>query len=136
MSAPTKTKTQIQVLLAAALCAAADWWEENGADGHARRWDHLLEDCELYLLRRDKIKMGVREAAARRFRDFAYAVNREEKCWRLPRHRTSVGSYRNVPGRPVYHWQKKYVAPWEWCQAMADALIAHVKARAAAEAPR
>jgi hypothetical protein len=138
--------TEIRTLLAAArrgdftaLLAAADYWQEHAAGSQANEfsafnWDHLLRDCRRYIASRDSVKMGVLEATSRRFRDFAYSTNDLFKCWRLPRRRLYVGTYRKLE---KYHAPgiKAYVRAWDWCRDMADQLIRHVKALDASRAP-
>lgn len=125
-------KTTSQVLLAgvrrgkfSTLLALADHWQETREyHYHAAQWEKLLGNAQWQVANptRNLAHFGARDAIALWFRDFAYAINRVEKCWRLPKHRKSIHPHNNLN-----HWPAGYGEAWRWCRRMADALIRYVR---------
>lgn len=115
------TKTEIQTLLTAArrgdfaaLCAAADWWQEHGRAAQVREWEALLSSTRYHAERR-RARLAPIEAVSRSFRQFARHIARLEKSRVMA-----------IP-KP---WPDRHR---QWCRDMAHPLLKYVRAQLARE---
>lgn len=105
----------------AALLAVYDLWIEEGADRQVSEYETLLVGIRWSLSEKRATKrrrVSPAENIYRWFRDFVYAINKVERCWRLPSNRWSIR------GTPT----------WEWIRGMSGQLVTVFRERLAAEA--